>query len=1109
MISPVRHTERAALSRRRNAGRHCRARRLFNHAVVGFFLSWPVLWFSAGIAFATCGSGWTEYLVPDNPLSFRFSNACVIHDKCYDTCGRDKSICDLQFYANMQAACEPVRKLGRYYKRKAQALVDKAAKRSYLNIPGRLADLSKAGLYAAEAARLAARWLTCRHLARTYYVAVDQAGRGPYCSAQKGRRCCPVPAICTSYYSCPAPPEEGARHVEDKFAAEHVDDTFSEELALTPEEDEASEILESEIEVSCPRCRELADLLRSAIYQARAARARAWNLHGDLQDVRYEYKIAQLNEEMAQHNPEELARFLREHPDVKRRYSKQELEELRGEIEDLERMTEEAHQESIAKAKRVLELHKKLQRCNEECDDVVIGADGRKWCRYGGGELVVPGGTPPGGKEEAPSGEKGPLGRPQEKESHPSDDFFPPEELPGEAPQPPFKSPEKVDNEPQRHPGSRPRDVLGPIGIGVPEGGADERPGTVERIPPTGGGQEAPPPGMTVVKASREVIEKGRRVRKPVRDAVIRLGFRPPPLPPEDAAPTPAGKAKDAYQDDPVQGVTDEKGELLLPTESFFGKTPVRMSMDLTPRKSTIVYLPHGRPVPKDLAPYVQSRGRLPGGKEDYAVLFYPEHEDGQLQGKLAGYAKTGRIGRYEENLCRDKQVENIETDSPNDPHFHSRGSWGQDYPDQWALQRLRIPQAWARLRGKALRPVVVAIIDTGIDWYHPDLPPAALWHNPREVPGNGIDDDGNGYVDDIIGWDFYHQTNLPWDYDGHGTFTAGEIAAGLNNGLGIAGINPAARLMVLKALNDFGHTRASFIAQAIQYAVDNGARIINLSVGGKGVTEIERAAIAYAVQHDVLIVVAAGNEASDVAQYSVAGLDGVLTVAATDTDDRRAFFSNWGAQVDVAAPGVDILSLRARRTDLLRDLKGIRYEPGHAYVGREKFFYRATGTSFAAPLVTGVASLLLSARPDLTAAQLRRMIIQSARDVDVPGIDQYTGYGLLDAEAALQADPEFFITARISGVRVVQEGGKLAVEILGMADADRFAAAHIEIGKGEEPTKWRSAGWKVDRTAAGPGVLARLPADAFRRAPVWSLRLIVRHSSGRRRESRFILRLE
>ncbi|RME49850.1 MAG: hypothetical protein D6790_21985 [Caldilineae bacterium] len=614
---------------------------------------------------------------------------------------------------------------------------------------------------------------------------------------------------------------------------------------------------------------------------------------------------------------------------------------------------------------------------------------------------------------------------------------------------------------------------------------------------------------MTVVKASQEVIEKGRHVRKPVQDAVIRLGFRPPPLPSEDAAPISADKAKDVYEDEPVQGTTNEKGEVLLPTGSLFGRKPVQVEMDLTPRKSTIVYLPHGRPVPKDLAPYVQSRGRLPGAKADYAVLFYPEHKDGQMQAALAGHVKGGRITRYEENLCRDKQAVTIETASPDDPHFHARGSWGQDYPDQWALQRVRIPQAWEKLRGKALRPAVVAIIDTGIDWYHPDLPPSALWHNPGEIPDNEIDDDGNGYVDDVIGWDFYHQTNLPWDYDGHGTFTAGEIAAGLNNGLGIAGINPAARLMILKALNDFGHTRASFIAQAIQYAVDNGARIINLSVGGKGVTEIERAAIAHAVERGVLVVVAAGNEALDVADYGVAGLDGVLTVAATGTDDRRAFFSNWGTQVDVAAPGVDILSLRARRTDLLRDLKGIQYEPGHAYVGREKFFYRATGTSFAAPLVTGVASLLLSARPDLTAAELRRMIIQSARDVDVPGIDQYTGYGLIDAEAALDADPGFFITARISGVRVVQDEGKLAVEILGLADADHFGSAHMEIGKGEEPARWSRPSWKVERVAEGPGVLARLPADAFRKAPVWTLRLVVRHLSGKTRESRFILRLE
>src|SRR3546814_9683150 len=110
------------------------------------------------------------------------------------------------------------------------------------------------------------------------------------------------------------------------------------------------------------------------------------------------------------------------------------------------------------------------------------------------------------------------------------------------------------------------------------------------------------------------------------------------------------------------------------------------------------------------------------------------------------------------------------------------------------------------------------------------DLDWANIWKNPGETAGNGIDDDGNGYVDDIIGWDFLGNNNKPWDHDGHGTITAGIIAADSGNGMGMAGINPHARIMVLKALNAFGHSRASYIAPAVQYAADIGSPVIHLS---------------------------------------------------------------------------------------------------------------------------------------------------------------------------------------------------------------------------------------------------------------------------------------
>lgn len=451
--------------------------------------------------------------------------------------------------------------------------------------------------------------------------------------------------------------------------------------------------------------------------------------------------------------------------------------------------------------------------------------------------------------------------------------------------------------------------------------------------------------------------------------------------------------------------------------------------------------------------------------------------------------------------------------DPPTDPHFLAKGSWGQAWDDQWGLHRVGLTSgpdsAWRRVTGGA--EVVVAVIDTGLDWHHLDLAPENLWRNPGEIPGNGVDDDGNGYVDDVIGWDFYGNDGKPWDHDGHGTFVAGIIAAAWNNGAGIAGINPKARIMVLKALNNFGHSRASYLAEALTYAADHGARVINLSVGGRGTTEVEREAIRYAWSRGAVVVVAAGNKSVDTADYGLAAVPESLVVAATGFDDERAPFSNWGAQVDLAAPGMDILSLRARRTDLMRDLPGVEYQPGAAYVGADRRYYRTSGTSFAAPIVAGVASLLFTQDPSLTNEDVVRILLHSARDVEQPGVDQYTGYGLVDARAALAhlaEKPEFFVTARIRDVAVASRDGGQVVRVLGTADADGFRRAWLELGAGREPTAWKRVGAELEAPVRD-GVLGEIPAREFAGSPVWQLRLVTEHRDGSRREARFLLDLE
>lgn len=446
---------------------------------------------------------------------------------------------------------------------------------------------------------------------------------------------------------------------------------------------------------------------------------------------------------------------------------------------------------------------------------------------------------------------------------------------------------------------------------------------------------------------------------------------------------------------------------------------------------------------------------------------------------------------------------------APKDPYFVGKGSWGQSYPDQWALRAVGIDEtrksAWAKVK-KSPASVIVAVIDTGLDWNHQDIAWDSLWRNPGEIQGNGKDDDGNGYVDDVIGWDFYANSPKPWDHDGHGTFVTGIIAATHNNEAGIAGINPHAKIMVLKAINNFGHSRASYLARALVYAADNGAKIVNMSVGGPEITDIEQDAVDYAVSKGVFIIVASGNDGVNVDGYGIASDEDVLTVASTDLKGKRTIFSNWGRSVDIAAPGIDILSLRARRTDTMRGIPGVEYDDGASYVGDDKRYYRASGTSFSAPIVAGVASLLLSNDPSLSPQDLKRILTNSAKDIGTKGIDQFSGFGLLDARAALSASADYFIDATIATVGVTNAGGEQALNVIGTASANRFKSAVLQLGAGDEPASFKEIA--TMKKAVKSGTLATLPAQLFRGATVWTLQLVVTHRDGSTRQTRFRLNL-
>jgi subtilisin family serine protease len=371
---------------------------------------------------------------------------------------------------------------------------------------------------------------------------------------------------------------------------------------------------------------------------------------------------------------------------------------------------------------------------------------------------------------------------------------------------------------------------------------------------------------------------------------------------------------------------------------------------------------------------------------------------------------------------------------------------------EQWAVAQgavLNLPRAWELSQGAG---VVVAVVDSGARLDHPDLAPN-VWVNFDEVPGNRVDDDANGYVDDVHGVDLTTSRRTQQDLsdgNGHGTHVSG-IIAGAANGRGVVGVAFRARLMIVKVLDARGAGTTGAVAEGIRYAAANGARIINLSLGGPTRDPALAEAVRAAADANVLLVCSAGNLGNNVdntPSYPVSlAAANLVGVAATEPQNGRNLgsFSNFGRNtIGLAAPGVNVLSS-----------------------ANDGGFELKSGTSMAAPHAAGVAALMAAIRPDLSAAELRAQLLQNAGRSSLP----VTG-GYLDALSSVVsvASASSYRLGQPPLVRVLaaeRKGSQTVVQVAALGDTRGVARFRLsldgrrvaEVRKGSSPFTVRLRG--------------------------------------------------
>lgn len=462
-------------------------------------------------------------------------------------------------------------------------------------------------------------------------------------------------------------------------------------------------------------------------------------------------------------------------------------------------------------------------------------------------------------------------------------------------------------------------------------------------------------------------------------------------------------------------------------------------------------------------------------------------------------------LDRVVEELRQNPDVEYVSRPARYSIHGLTNDSLSDE---QFALSAVRAAEAWKLATG---RGIVVGVLDTGIDWDHEDLRDALAVNADEDANGNGrfepwpvtetrdgrtgdlngIDDDGNGYIDDVIGFDFVDQTlrnigddrdrdPIPFDEQGHGTSVAGVIAATANNARGIAGLAYDARVITLRAFDATGNAEEDDIAAALVYAALNNIHIVNMSFGDGIDAPVLRDAIRFAASRNCVLIASAGNTGQVSRQYP-AGYDDVIAVGATNRRDERAPFSSTGALVTLVAPGDAIVTTSV-----------------------DSRYRTVSGTSFAAPYVAATVAMMLE-RGTLTPDEVRGVLQVTSKDLGIRGHDAEFGAGRLDAAAAVTTSlPSVVMIEALENESEVDIQQIPQLIVRGTVLTPTFQRRALYVGRGIEPSQWTlvSEGDQIQS-----GVLGSIDLTPYADEDV-TVRLVVTLQNGRTIEHRKRLRV-